>query len=158
MASPVRAARVLDAPLSVDRLLGVVLSPTVGGVALFLGVVRDHDQDAAVISLDYTQHPTAEQVLRRCAEQAAADHDVVAVAVEHRVGHLEVGDLAVVVAVSAVHRGPALAACAQLIDTLKEKVPIWKQQRFASGELAWVGLPDDSQPAGAGAGAGAAVS
>jgi molybdopterin synthase catalytic subunit len=158
MASPVRAARVLDAPLSVDRLLGVVLSPTVGGVALFLGVVRDHDQDAAVISLDYTQHPTAEQVLRRCAEQAAADHDVVAVAVEHRVGHLDVGDLAVVVAVAAVHRGPALAACAQLIDTLKEKVPIWKQQRFASGELAWVGLPDDSQPAGAGAGAGAAVS
>jgi molybdopterin synthase catalytic subunit len=158
MASPVRAARVLDAPLSVDRLLGVVLSPAVGGVALFLGVVRDHDQDAAVISLDYTQHPTAEQVLRRCAEQAAADHDIVAVAVEHRIGHLEVGDLAVVVAVSAVHRGPALAACAQLIDTLKEKVPIWKQQRFASGELAWVGLPDESQPAGASARAGAAVS
>ena len=158
MASPVRAARVLDAPLSVDRLLGLVLSPTVGGVALFVGVVRDHDQDAAVISLDYTQHPTAEQVLRRCAEQAAADHDVFAVAVEHRVGHLEVGDLAVVVAVAAVHRGPALAACAQLIDTLKEKVPIWKQQRFASGELAWVGLPDDSQPAGAGERAGAAVS
>ncbi|HEV2927360.1 MAG TPA: molybdenum cofactor biosynthesis protein MoaE [Propionibacteriaceae bacterium] len=158
MASPVRAARVLDAPLSVDRLLGVVLSPTVGGVALFLGVVRDHDQDAAVISLDYTQHPTAEQVLRRCAEQAVADHDVVAVAVEHRVGHLEVGDLAVVVAVAAVHRGPALAACAQLIDTLKERVPIWKQQRFASGELAWVGLPHESQPAGASARAGGAVS
>ena len=111
-----------------------------------------------MISLDYTQHPTAEQVLLRCAEQAAADHDVFAVAVEHRVGHLEVGDLAVVVAVAAVHRGPALAACAQLIDTLKEKVPIWKQQRFASGELAWVGLPDDSQPAGAGERAGAAVS
>ena len=158
MASPVRAARISDAPLSVDRLLGAVLSPAVGGVALFLGVVRDHDQDAAVVSLDYTQHPTAEQMLRRCAEQVAADHDVVAVAVEHRVGHLEVGDLAVVVAVAAVHRGPALAACAQLIDTLKAEVPIWKQQQFASGEVAWVGLPDDTEPAQAGVSSGAAAS
>ena len=106
MASPVRVASVSDAPLSVDRLLAAVLSPVVGGVALFVGVVRDHDQDAAVVSLDYTQHPTAELALRRCAEQAAAAHDVVAVAVEHRVGHLEVGDLAVVVAVAAVHRVP----------------------------------------------------
>ena len=158
MASPVRAARVLDEPLSVDRLLGVVLSPAVGGVALFLGVVRDHDQDAAVVSLDYTQHPTAAQVLWRCAEQATADHDVVAVAVEHRVGHLEVGDLAVVVAVAAVHRGPALAACAQLIDTLKSEVPIWKEQRFASGEVAWVGLPEEGQPVESDARAGAAAS
>jgi molybdopterin synthase catalytic subunit len=158
MASPVRAAIVSDAPLSVDRLLGAVTGPTVGGVALFLGVVRDHDMDAAVVSLDYTQHPTAEQVLRRCAERAAADHDVVAVAVEHRVGHLEVGELAVVVAVAAVHRGSALAACAQLIDTLKDEVPIWKQQRFASGELSWVGLPDEGQQTGTVARAGAAGS
>ena len=155
MTSPVRAARVLDTPLSVDRLLGLVLSPAAGGIALFVGVVRDHDQDAAVVSLDYSQHPTAEPALPRCAEQTAADHDVVAVAVEHRVGHLEVGDLAVVVAVAAVHRGPALAACAQLIDTLKAEVPIWKEQRFASGDVAWVGLPGDGQPADARAGAGA---
>ena len=158
MAPSVRAARICDAPLSVDRLLDAVLSPAVGGVALFLGVVRDHDQDAAVVSLDYTQHPTAEQVLRRCAEQVAADYDVVAVAVEHRVGHLEVGDLAVVVAVAAVHRGPALAACAQLIDTLKDEVPIWKEQRFASGEVGWVGLPDDVESAEADVRAGAATS
>ena len=144
--------------MSVDRVLAAVLSPAVGGVALFLGVVRDHDQGAAVVSLDYTQHPTAEQVLRRCAEQVAADHDVVAVAVEHRIGHLQVGDLAVVVAVAAVHRGPALAACAQLIDTVKDEVPIWKQQRFTSGEVAWVGLHDDGEPAEAGERTGAAAS
>ena len=153
MASPVRSARMVDTPLSVDRLLGLVLSPAAGGVALFLGVVRDRDQDAAVVSLDYTQHPTAEPALRGCAERAAADHDVLAVAVEHRVGHLEVGDLAVVVAVAAVHRGPALAACGQLIDTVKTEVPIWKEQRFASGEVTWVGLPDDGQPADASTGA-----
>ena len=73
---------------------------------------------------------------------------MVAVAVEHRVGHLEVGDLAVVVAVGAVHRGPALAACAHLINTLKAEVPIWKEQRFASGTTAWVGLPEADEPAG----------
>jgi molybdopterin synthase catalytic subunit len=157
MPTPVRAARVHDAPLSVDRVLGLVLSPQVGGVALFLGVVRDHDQDAAVVSLDYTQHPIAEHLLRRCAERVAADHAVLAVAVEHRVGHLEVGDLAVVVAVAAAHRGPALAACGQLIDALKDEVPIWKQQHFASGDVSWVGLPDDQQPA-ADARAGGATS
>ena len=67
---------------------------------------------------------------------------MLSVAVEHRVGHLEVGDLAVVVAVGAVHRGPALAAAAYLIDTLKAEVPIWKEQHFASGETQWVGLPE----------------
>ena len=149
MTSPVRAARITETPLSVDRLLGLVQDPAVGGIALFVGVVRDQDSGAAVVSLDYTQHPTAEATLARCAEEAAAGYDVLAVAVEHRIGHLEVGDLAVVVAVGAVHRGPALAACAYLIDHLKAEVPIWKEQRFASGTAAWVGLPeaDASEPA-----------
>jgi molybdopterin synthase catalytic subunit len=66
---------------------------------------------------------------------------VLAIAVEHRVGHLEVGDIAVVVAVGAVHRGEALAACAHLINTLKAEVPIWKEQHFTSGDSEWVGLP-----------------
>jgi molybdopterin synthase catalytic subunit len=142
MTSLVRAARITEAPLSVDRLLGLVQHPAVGGIALFVGMVRDHDSGAAVVSLDYIQHPTAEATLARCAEEAAAAHDVASVAVEHRVGHLEVGDLAVVVAVGAVHRGPALAACAHLINTLKAEVPIWKEQRFTSGTTAWVGLPE----------------
>jgi molybdopterin synthase catalytic subunit len=146
MTSPVRAARITEAPLSVDRLLGLVQGPSVGGIALFVGVVRDHDSGSAVVSLDYSQHPTAEATLARCAEEAAAAYDVVAVAVEHRVGHLEVGDLAVVVAVGAVHRGPALSACASLIDTVKAEVPIWKEQRFVSGTTAWVGLPEADEP------------
>ncbi len=141
MTSPVRAARITEAPLSVDRLLQLVQDRSVGGIALFVGVVRDHDSGADVVSLDYSQHPTAEATLARCAEQAAAAHDVLAVAVEHRVGHLEVGDLAVVVAVGAVHRGPALAACAWLIDTLKAEVPIWKHQLFTDGTEEWVGAP-----------------
>ena len=81
-----------------------------------------------MVSLDYTAHPSAEAGLLACAERVAARHDVLAVAVEHRTGHLEVGDLAVVVAVGAVHRGAALAACTELIDEIKAQVPIWKEQ------------------------------
>jgi molybdopterin synthase catalytic subunit len=138
--SRVRQATVTAAPLSIDRLVSVIAGPKVGGIALFVGVVRDRDLGHDVESLDYTQHPQAEAILLACAESVAAQHDVLAVAVEHRIGHLVVGDLAVVVAVGAVHRAAALAACAQLIDELKESVPIWKEQHFLGGGTEWVGL------------------
>lgn len=141
MPEPVRLAQVVDTPLSVDRLLGLVTDRSVGGVGLFVGVVRERDDGQQVQSLDYTAHPSAAETLRACAQEVAARHEVVAVAVEHRTGHLEVGDLAVVVAVGAVHRGPALAAARDLIDTLKRRVPIWKEQHYRSGEVSWVGLP-----------------
>jgi molybdopterin synthase catalytic subunit len=137
----VRLAQTTSDPLSVDRLLALVSDRAVGGVGLFVGVVREVDEGAEVVSLDYTAHPSADAGLRACAEQVAGRHDVLAVAVEHRVGHLEVGDLAVVVAVGAVHRGEALRACTELIDELKRSVPIWKEQEFASGRIGWVGLP-----------------
>jgi molybdopterin synthase catalytic subunit len=138
----VRQALVTESPLTVDRLLGLVAGPKVGGIALFIGTIRDHDANADVTSLDYTQHPTAQAVLARCAAHTAERYDVLAIAVEHRIGHLEVGDLAVVVAVGAVHRGPALAAAKDLIDTLKAEVPIWKEQHLVSGATQWVGLPE----------------
>ncbi len=141
MASAVREASVGEQAISVDRLLGLVRDPSVGGIALFIGVVRDHDEGHGVSSLDYTAHPSATSALATCAERTAAAHDVVALAVAHRVGHLEVGDLAVVVAVGAVHRSAALEACRQLIDELKVEVPIWKEQAFTTGEVSWVGLP-----------------
>lgn len=141
MASAVREASVGEQPISVDRLLGLVRDPSVGGIALFIGVVRDHDEGEGVRSLDYTAHPDAASVLAACAERTAAAHDVVSLAVAHRVGHLEVGDLAVVVAAGAEHRAAALEACRQLIDDLKVEVPIWKEQAFTSGAVTWVGLP-----------------
>jgi len=142
MSSVVLEASVTDAPLSVDRLLALVSGPTIGGIALFVGVVRDRDEGADVVSLDYSAHPSAAQTLAQVAAQTASQHDVRALAVSHRVGHLEVGDLAVVVVAGAVHRQPALAACAYLIDTLKAEVPIWKEQTFTSGSASWVGLPN----------------
>jgi molybdopterin synthase catalytic subunit len=141
MQEAVRIARVSDRPLSVDSLLGLVNDPAVGGIVLFVGTVRDHDQSQAVRSLDYTAHPLAEQRLLEVAERAAAVDGVRAVAVEHRVGHLEIGDLAVVIAVGAEHRGEAFDACEQLIDELKAGVPIWKEQTFDDGVSEWVGLP-----------------
>jgi molybdopterin synthase catalytic subunit len=143
MPSRIREVGISESPLNVDQALRVVSDPAVGGIALFVGTVRNSDHGADVVSLDYTQHPSAMDVLTKCAEQTADQHDVLAIAVQHRVGHLEVGDIAVVVAVGAVHRGEALAACAHLINTLKAEVPIWKEQHFASGESQWVGLPSD---------------
>lgn len=140
-APQVRLARVTEEPLSVDRLLGHIGDPGVGGVGLFLGVVRDHDDGREVTSLEYSQHPSAAARLEAVAGRVAEEFDVVAIAVEHRIGHLVVGDLAVVVAVGAAHRQSALEACRRLIDDLKLEVPIWKEQHFASGDAEWVGLP-----------------
>ena len=149
----VRLAGISESPLDVGQAIRMVSGPTVGGIALFVGTVRNHDHGAEVAALDYTQHPSAPEVLGRCAAEAAELHNVESIAVEHRIGRLEVGDVAVVVAVSAVHREAALAACAHLINTLKAEVPIWKEQHFASGDAEWVGLGDEGvaarQPQGA---------
>ena len=84
-------------------------------------------------------HPV--ETLERVCREVAARHDIARLAAVHRVGHLEIGDRAVVVAVSAAHRGEAFEACRDLIDTLKGTVPIWKHQRFTDGSDEWVGLP-----------------
>jgi molybdopterin synthase catalytic subunit len=143
MPSKIRQVGISESPLDVAKALRLVSGPEVGGIALFVGTVRDRDHESEVVSLDYTQHPSAVDVLTKCAEQTADQHDVLAIAVEHRVGHLEIGDIAVVVAVGAVHRGEALAACAHLINTVKAEVPIWKEQHFTSGDSEWVGLPSE---------------
>jgi len=139
----IRQIGISESPLDISRAVSLVSGPTVGGIALFIGTVRNRDHGTDVVSLDYTQHPSALDVLQRCADETADQHDVLTIAVEHRVGHLEVGDVAVVVAVGAVHRGEALAACAHLINTLKAEVPIWKEQHLASGDSEWVGLPGE---------------
>ena len=143
MPAKIRQVGISESPLDVAKALRLVSGPEVGGIALFVGTVRNHDHESEVVSLDYTQHPSAVDVLTKCAEQTADQHDVLAIAVEHRVGHLEIGDIAVVVAVGAVHRGEALAACAHLINTVKAEVPIWKEQHFTSGDSEWVGLPSE---------------
>lgn len=135
----VRLADLRDAPLTVDEALAAVSDPAAGGVALFVGTVRQQDHDKAVELLDYSAHPTAVDVLREVAESVLTD-EITALAAVHRVGRLAIGDTAVVVAVSAPHRGAALTVCKDMIDTLKARVPIWKHQAFRDGSDEWVGL------------------
>ena len=135
----IRLLAIRDEPLSIDEVLAAVADPSAGGVALFVGTVRDQDSGRAVTRLGYSSHPTAVDQLRAVAEKVVADFPVRAVAAVHRVGDLSVGDLAVVVAVACPHRAEAFTACRRLIDDLKETVPIWKHQRFADGTDEWVG-------------------
>lgn len=130
-----------DVPLSVDEVLDAVRHPACGGVALFVGVVRDHDHGDPVAALDYEAHPSALETMRRTCDDVLARSEAVRVAAVHRTGALAIGDLAVVVAAAAPHRGQAFDACRDLIDTLKAQTPIWKHQRLGDGSTEWVGLP-----------------
>jgi molybdopterin synthase catalytic subunit len=137
--SVVRLIAVRDTELSVDEVRAAVADPAAGGIALFVGTVRDTDHDRDVAALSYSAHPSAEAELLRVAEVIAQKFPVLGIAAVHRVGDLEIGDLAVVVAVACPHRGEAFDACRALIDELKASVPIWKHQRFADGDSEWVG-------------------
>ena len=138
--SQIRLIAIRDTELSVDEVRAAVADPAAGGIALFLGAVRDNDEDRGVTGLGYSAHPSAEAELRRVAEDIIAKHEgVIGLAAVHRVGDLEIGDLAVVVGVSCGHRAEAFEACHALIDELKASVPVWKHQRFADGTTEWVG-------------------
>jgi molybdopterin synthase catalytic subunit len=134
----IRLAEIRGTALSVDEVLGAVSDPAAGGISLFVGTVRDHDHGEDVVRLSYSAHPSAEAELRRVADKVAASYSVTAIAAVHRVGDLDVGDLAVVVAVSCPHRGEAFDACRALIEELKASVPIWKHQQYAGGHSDWV--------------------
>lgn len=136
----IRLIAIRDIALSVDEVREAIADPAAGGEALFIGTVRDNDADKGVTALSYSAHPTAEAELRKVSENVAAKFpDVIAVAVVHRTGDLNVGDLAVVAGVSCAHRAQAFHACHALVDELKATVPIWKHQRFADGTDEWVG-------------------
>jgi molybdopterin synthase catalytic subunit len=135
----IRLAEIREEPLSVEEVRAAVSEPGAGAIALFAGTVRDQDGGQGVVRLSYSAHPSATAELRRVAEKVAAEFGVLALAAVHRVGDLDIGDLAVVVAVSCPHRGEAFEACRQLIDTLKHEVPIWKHQWFRDGSTEWVG-------------------
>ena len=139
--TPVRLCDLRETPLSVDEVLAALDDDASGGLTVFVGRVRDHDQGKGVVGLDYSAHPTALDTMREVCERVAADHEVHGIAAVHRVGSLAIGDVAVVVATSSAHRDTAFDASRQLIDTLKAEVPIWKHPRFRDGTEEWVGSP-----------------
>lgn len=132
-------AAVADTPITPEEAHAGVGSPTCGAVVGFSGVVRNHDGGREVTSLSYTAHPSAERIIREVAGEVAARHDGVRIWVAHRVGPLAIGDQALVAAVGAPHRGEAFRACSDLVDLVKERVPIWKEQFFTDGTIEWVG-------------------
>jgi molybdopterin synthase catalytic subunit len=134
-------AQVVDAPLSVAEHEDAVTDRAAGAVVSFAGVVRDHDGGRSVTELEYVGHPSAQDVLAAIADEFAARPELHAVAVSHRIGMLGIGDVALACAVSAAHRREAFTACAELVDEVKKRLPIWKRQMFTGGDEEWVDCP-----------------
>ncbi|KSU53798.1 molybdenum cofactor biosynthesis protein MoaE [Microbacterium enclense] len=139
--SAVRIARLSEEPLDLDAHLRAVEDDASGAVTTFVGRVRNTDPDAAdaVIALEYSAHPDAPAVLERIAAAAAEGTDAI-VAVSHRVGRLDVGEAAVVIAVASGHRAEAFEVCRRVIETIKTDLPVWKRQVEADGTTQWKGL------------------
>lgn len=134
-------AEVTESPISVAAHEQAVADPAAGAVVGFAGVVRDHDHGRTVTALEYTGHPSAGEVLAGIAAEFAARDGVEAIAVSHRTGPLALGDTALACAVSTAHRAEAFALCAELVDAVKARIPIWKRQVFADGTDEWVACP-----------------
>ncbi|GAA3993526.1 molybdenum cofactor biosynthesis protein MoaE [Allokutzneria multivorans] len=135
-------AVVTETPLDVAEHAALVESRVAGAVVTFSGVVRDHDGGRGVRELEYSGHPSASSVIAEVAADVAARHPKVhALAVSHRIGDLGIGDSALACAVSAAHRREAFVACADLVDEVKLRLPIWKRQLFDDGTEEWVNCP-----------------
>lgn len=134
-------AEITTGPITAEEHAQLVQGDGSGAVVTFAGVVRNHDHGRKVDRLDYENHPTAEHVLATVLDEVAARHRVHAIAASHRVGELKIGDVALACAIAAAHRAEAFAACADLVDTAKARLPIWKHQVFHDGTDEWVNSP-----------------
>ncbi|MCV7441011.1 molybdenum cofactor biosynthesis protein MoaE [Mycobacterium paraense] len=133
-------AAVTEQPIFLAEHEELVGHQSAGAIVGFVGMIRDHDGGRRVVRLEYSAHPTAEQVLAEVvAEVAEAASGVRAIAASHRIGVLRIGEAALVAAVAADHRGAAFETCAHLVDTIKARLPVWKHQFFDDGTEEWVG-------------------
>ena len=131
--------RLTGEPLSLDEVVRDVRRDEAGAIATFLGTVRNRSRDRDVLYLEYEAYEgMAEETMAELAASLSAKHDLSAVAIHHRVGRVEIGEASVAIAVSSPHRGAALAACQEAIDTLKQTVPLWKKEVYEGGEE-WIG-------------------
>lgn len=139
-APPPPLMRVTDAPLDPAALVAAVAAPDMGAVVTFAGVARDNFAGRATASLEYQAYlPMAEQVLASIASDARERFGTGAIAIHHRVGHLAVGETAVLVVVAAAHRRAAFAAAEWIMDRVKQIAPIWKREHWADGTAEWIG-------------------
>ena len=138
--------RVSAAPLDVGECIAAVSHPSVGGIDVFVGTVRDHNEGRSVTVLEYEAYASmAEKEMERIGAEIREQIAGVRLSVHHRVGRLDVGDVAVVCAAGAPHRDEAFRACRLLIDLVKARVPVWKREHGASG-ASWIGWQDARTP------------
>jgi molybdopterin synthase catalytic subunit len=128
-----------EQPIRLDPLIDQVRAPDRGGIAIFLGQVRDHHQGKGVLGLDYSAYgEMAERVTGEIVNEVVSRGSRVGVVVQHRVGALAIGDVAVAVVAAAPHRAEAFDACRHVIEELKKRVPVWKKEMFVDGTVEWV--------------------
>ncbi len=133
------AFRLSDEPLDLAAVVAEVADERAGAIATFLGTTRIRSRDRTVLHLDYEAYEgMAEQVMEEIAAELRDRYDLCAIAIHHRTGRVAIGETSVAIAVSAPHRQDALAACKDAIDTLKERVPLWKKEVYEGGEE-WIG-------------------
>jgi molybdopterin synthase catalytic subunit len=133
------AFRLTDLPIDPSAVVAEAADDRAGAIATFLGTTRVESRGRTVRYLDYEAYGgMAEKVMGELADELKAKHELCAVAITHRVGRVEIGEISVAIAVSAPHRAAALAACAEAIDTLKQTVPLWKKEVYEGGEE-WIG-------------------
>ncbi len=125
-------------PLDLGALVAEVVGPDRGAVVTFLGLVRDRHEGRGVLRLRYSAYPDMAEAEATVILGEAARRWPVQLAARHRTGMLEVGEAAVAVAVAGAHRGEAFEACRYVIEELKRRVPIWKQEYYADGSVGWV--------------------
>jgi molybdopterin synthase catalytic subunit len=131
--------RLSGEPLSLDAVVDEVRSDRAGAIATFVGTTRVESRGRTVVQLEYEAYEgMAEQVMAEIAAELEQRYDVCGIAIHHRTGRVEIGEASVVIAISAPHRQDALAACKDAIDTLKERVPLWKKEVYEGGEE-WIG-------------------
>lgn len=132
-------ADIVEHAVDPARLLAEVAASGHGATILFLGTVRDVNDGRAVNAIEYASYASmAVRELRTLVTEVARRHDIAAMAVEHRIGKLELGDVSVAIAAAHAHRAPAFAAAREVIEEIKKRVPIWKREHYADGTREWV--------------------
>ncbi|WP_216423404.1 molybdenum cofactor biosynthesis protein MoaE [Arcanobacterium phocae] len=139
-AGDVIIARVQDTPISMSELEEAVTTDAAGAITSFCGRVRNHDHKKGVIRINYSAHPSASDIVKSIAHKVATEHGLHKIAVIHRVGQLDVGDVALGVAVSSDHRRESFSAVEDLVERIKLDLPVWKKQEFTDGTSEWSGM------------------
>jgi MoaE-MoaD fusion protein len=130
--------RLIREPINIQQITEAIQRPEDGAIVVFDGVVRNNSKNKTVRFLEYDAYEAmAVKKLEEIGLRAKSEFEIRDIAIVHRLGHMEVGECSVVIAVASAHRGPAFDACRFAIDTIKKIVPIWKKEFYEDGEV-WI--------------------